>query len=161
MNYKKILFAFITAAFSSLTLSAQDHGHLNVGAAGRTQGDPLSFDNGADFHIESLYVKTLNFAETGKYAGHYEGNISFTVLHSTDPFGEIDPAAPAPGSFILAEIVSVEGPAGGEFGFWDVESTTAPTHRISAGTTDGAYRFELSNRELGSDADAADRRGRA
>lgn len=139
----------VISLFSGLSLTAQDHGHLNVGASGQTQVAPLLFENGGDFATASQYVKTMNLASSGKYTGYYEGNISLTVLHSTNAFGESIPNAPAPGSFIAAEIVSVEGPAGGEFGFWDVDSTATPTHSIPVGTSNGTFSFVLSNAELG------------
>src|SRR5215203_4493379 len=88
---------------------AQDHGHLNVGA----NGTSLTFDNGVTF--EDPYVKTLLFTNTGKYANVHNGNITLTALHSRDVFGDLDRAAPKPGSFVVAEVVSVEGPTGGAF----------------------------------------------
>jgi hypothetical protein len=74
---------------------------LNVGAS----GPALTFDNGSSF--KTPYVKTLLFSDTGKYANLYNGNITLTALHSTNAFGETDPAAPKPGALIVAEIVSV------------------------------------------------------
>ena len=56
----------------------------------------------------------------------------------------------------MAEIVSVDGPAGGEFGFWDRTSTTAPTHSIPAGTENGEFQFEISDAELGAGRPGAD-----
>src|SRR4051812_19056583 len=97
-----------------------DHGHLNIGAAGRNQGDKLTWDNGGDFAESSGYVKTLflNTNTTAKYLGFYDGNITLTALHNTNAFGEIIAGGPATGSLIDAQIVSVVGPAGGAFGFW-------------------------------------------
>ena len=149
MKNKAVLLHVILAIGSCLAVSAQGHGHLNVGAEARDQDSRLIFENGADFATDSAYVKTLNFATDGKYADFYEGNITLTALHSTNAFGEIEEDSPAPGSFIVAEIVSVKGPSGGTFGFWDVDSTTAPTHSIPAGTTNGAFRFDLSSADLG------------
>jgi hypothetical protein len=128
---------------------AQDHGHLNVGAVARTQDAKLSFDNGSDFAIASSYVKTLNFASTGKFAGVFEGNITLTALHANDAFGDPVPEAPLPGSFVVAEIVSVEGPRGGQFQFWETNSTTAPAFSIPVETRNGEFRFELSEAALG------------
>ena len=121
---------------------AQDHGHLNVGA----NGTSLTFDNAASFN--NLYVKTLVIND-GKYNNLYNGNITFTTLHSTNAFGELDPAAPKPGSFIVAEILSVQGPDGGAFAFWETNSTTAPAISIPTGTTNSTFRFELSEAALG------------
>src|SRR3982751_5364777 len=87
---------------------AQDHGHLNVGATSQNQGAKLTFDNGIDF--TGNYVKSLTFTNAGKFANSYQGNITLTALHSVNPFGEPVPNAPAPGAFIIGEIVSVQGP---------------------------------------------------
>jgi hypothetical protein len=127
-------------------VSAQDHGHLNVGASGAK----LRWDNGPVFDPASGYVKTLTFTNAGKYAAFYQGNITLTAMHARNPFGEIDPNAPKPGSFIEAEIVSVQGPEGGAFAFWDVTSTAGnPTVSIPAGTTNAGFRFALSEASLG------------
>src|SRR4030095_15046494 len=103
MKYLFVLALLVCSSF------AQDHGHLNVGA----NGTSLTFDNGDTF--TDPYVKTLLFTNSGKYANVYNGNITLTALHSRDAFGVLDPAAPKPGSFAVAEIVSVDGPVGGAF----------------------------------------------
>ncbi len=123
-------------------IRAQDHGHLNAGAVGQSQGDKLIFANGADFATSSPYVKTLNLATTGKYAGFYEGNITFTALATTAINGGPEAQASAPGSFIAVEFQSVEGPVGGEFSFWEA-GATAPSVSIASGQT-AAHRWALS-----------------
>ena len=125
------------------------HGHLNVGATGRNQGDALNWNNGAAFVVDSGYVKTLNFATAGMYTGFYEGNISLTSMHSTNGFGETIAGSPAPGSFQIGEIVSVVGPEGGAFGFWDTNAITAPSLSVPVGTTTGGFFYDLSEKSLG------------
>ncbi len=137
MKYLLILALLVTSSF------AQDHGHLNVGA----NGTSLTFDNGTSF--SDPYVKSLLFTNTGKYANVYNGNITLTALHSRDAFGELDPAAPEPGSFVVAEIVSVDGPPGGAFQFWETNSATAAAVSIPSGTTNAGFRFDVSQAELG------------
>jgi hypothetical protein len=129
--------------------SAQDHAHLNVGAAAQLEGKRLTFDNGADFTPESGYVKTLTYTNAGKFASLFQGNITLTVLHSANAFGEPVPNAPAPGTFVVAEIVSASGPAGGRFQFWETNSTTEAAFDIPTGTSEASYRFELSEAALG------------
>ncbi|MFO1459510.1 MAG: PEP-CTERM sorting domain-containing protein [Verrucomicrobiota bacterium] len=143
-------------------LQAQ-HGHLNTGAVGKNQGDALSFLNGADFAASSGYVKQLNFATSGTYAGFYEGGITLTSVHSqsgTDADGipyVADPNSAANGSFIQYEIVSVQGPAGGAFQFWE-EDAKAPTFSYSSGYTAGSNPdlIALSDASLGAGAPGAD-----
>lgn len=138
--------ALLAAGFWTIAAQAQDHGHLNVGAS----GGALNWENGAIFSPSVGYVKTLLFATSGKYAGFYQGNITLTALHSKNAFGEIDPAAPKAGAFIVGEIVSVEGPQGGAFAFWENTSeTNSPTVSIPTGTTNAAFRFEVSEASLG------------
>jgi hypothetical protein len=135
------------AALCVADLQAQDHGHLNIGAADQGFGSKLIFENGADFGGD--YVKTLTFTNGGKFANLFQGNITLTALHATDAFGQPVPGAAAPGSFILGEIVSVQGPAAGAFQFWDTNSSTAPAVSISVGTTNASYRFDVSDAGLG------------
>src|SRR5690349_1583178 len=102
---------------------AQSHGHLNIGAVGTGQGDQLTFDNAAIFSTNTGYIMTLTHTNGGTYAGYYQGNITLTALAATPSFGGPVPNAPAPGSQVWAEIVSVDGPAGGAFNFWDTGET--------------------------------------
>jgi hypothetical protein len=82
---KFVLHSSATLGFQALTGSGltQDHGHLNVGAVGRNQNDKLIFDNGAVFSTEFGYIKMLTYANAGRYAGHYQGNITLTALPAT------------------------------------------------------------------------------
>jgi hypothetical protein len=142
------IFAFLAcAALGLANIQAQDHGHLNIGASAQTIGSQLTFDNGVDFGGD--YVKTLTFTNAGKFANLFQGNITLTALHATDAFGQPVLGAPAPGAFIVAEINSVQGPAGGAFQFWDANSTTAPTATIPVGTTNAGFRFDVSDAALG------------
>ncbi len=106
------------------------------------QNDPLTFDNGADFATDSAYVFTLTYATNGIYSGYYQGNITLTALATKAAHGGPVPTAPAPGSWIYAQIVAVDGPAGGEFAFWESTSNT-PTIKLASGTT-GTNTWVLS-----------------
>jgi len=132
------------------------HGHLDTGAAGQNQGDALTFINGADFAASSGYVKELAFSGSGTYAGYYQGGITLTAVHAlpgTDASGipyVAHPQAAAPGAFLQYAIVSVEGPAGGSFQFWE-GGATAPTFRYDSGYQAGAspILIALSDASLG------------
>ena len=139
------LLSVLTVTTLSASAFAQDHGHLNVGAVGTNQNDQLTFDNGEDFNTETNYVKTLTFANSSTYAGYYQGNLTFTVLAATIDFlGPVD-NAPALGSRIFAQLISVEGPAGGVFAFWDT-GATEPTFNLPCGTT-GTNTWRLSQND--------------
>src|SRR5687767_2656798 len=115
---KQILFN-LAIAFSSLTAIhsafAQDHGHFYVGALGTNQNDQLIITNAADFVTTSGYVKTLTYTNGGRYAGYFEGNITFEALAANNALGDPVPGSAALGSWIHAQIISVEGPADGVF----------------------------------------------
>ncbi|MCI0539064.1 MAG: PEP-CTERM sorting domain-containing protein [Verrucomicrobiales bacterium] len=157
MNPKQLIITTMTvlgAGLSGVVANAQ-HGHLNAGAFGSTPGSQLTFANGLDFALSSGYVKDLTYATSGTYAGFYEGGITLTALAATTDNGGPVANAPALGSFIEARIVSVDGPAGGAFGFWEA-GATAPTFSIGSGTRGGTFSFDLSDAELGAGQPGAD-----
>jgi hypothetical protein len=137
-------------ALSALLLTGgsalAQHGHLNAGATGQNQNDQLVWANGAIFAAESGYVNDLVFTDTGRYAGLFNGGITLTALSLTNAGG------PAAGSFLTAEIVSVLGPAGGQFAFWESEDLgggASPLFSILTGGTGLSYQFALSDASLG------------
>jgi hypothetical protein len=135
----------------SLVASAQDHGHLNLGAANPVQNDPLIFANRDIFETAANYVKTLTLATNGTYAGYYLGNITFTGL-AVDPLhGGPEDFAAAPGSQIHAQLVAVDGPAGGVFSFWET-GATSPTISLASGETGtNTWRVSENDGSPGSD----------
>ncbi|MEI9960297.1 MAG: hypothetical protein WDM76_03950 [Limisphaerales bacterium] len=50
------------------------------------------------------------------------------------------------GSWIFVQFVSVQGPAGGAFGFWEANATS-PTFNIPCGTTDGTNTYRVSQND--------------
>jgi hypothetical protein len=140
-----LILAAIGVAAAPHTAPGQDHGHLNVGAVGTSQSDPLLFDNGSVFATNSDYVYTLTYTDTGKYAGYYQGNITLTALAATPAHAGPVPNAPALGSLISAQLVSVDGPPGGAFAFWE-SGATNPTISLACGTT-GTNTWRLSEND--------------
>ncbi len=135
--------------FSSIATLAQ-HGHLNVGATGTNQNDQLIWANGAIFAAESGFVRTMTYTNGGRFSNSYNQNISLTALPQTTANGGPVANAPAPGSFIVAEIVSVSGPEGGAFQFWETNSADGvPGLSVPTGTTAGTARFDLSDKTRG------------
>ena len=113
MNSTKPLLTTLALAFAlgATTLHAQ-HGHLNAGATSAAQDAQLNFANGSIFAAASGYVKQLDFTNGNTYAGFFQGNITFTALPATVAFGGPTLGAPALGSFIKVQMVSMMGPAG-------------------------------------------------
>lgn len=134
---KEILF-HLAITFSSLnaihSAFPQDHGHFYVGAMGTNQNDQLVITNAADFATNSGYVKTLTYTNGRRYAGYYQGNITFEALPAKNALGDPVSGSAALGSWLHAQITSVEGPAGGAFGFWEA-GATEPTIHIPCGST--------------------------
>lgn len=126
-------------------LLAADHGHLNAGAVGTKQNDKLIFDNAAEFVSSSGYVKTLTHTNAGTYANYYQGNVTLTALPQAPFNGGPAANAPALGSFIQVQLVSVEGPEGGFFGFWEA-GATIPTISLPSGQT-GTNMWRLSEND--------------
>src|SRR5262245_10570551 len=117
------LIVAIGIAATAINAFAQSHGHLNIGAVGTSQGAQLTFDNGSIFQTNTGYILTLNYTNGGTYAGYYQGNITLTALAASPINGGPVPNAPAPGSQIDAQIVSLDGPSAGAFGFWEAGAT--------------------------------------
>lgn len=133
------------------------HGHLNVGAVGKSQGDQLNFNNGMDFIAASRYVKTLDYATTGKYSNYFNGSISLTAMHSVNGLGEPVAGSTAPGSLIRVQLVRVSGPGGGAFALWDdAVSTNSPALEVPAGTVGGTSGYMLSDTAIGAGRPGAD-----
>ncbi len=148
MNTTKLLAPGLALAALLLTggTALAQHGHLNAGATGQNQNDPLVWANGADFSAGSGYLQEMAFATSGRYAGLFNSGPTFTALSLTNAGG------PAAGSFLTAEIVSVAGPTGGQFAFWEGEDLgggSSPLFSILTGGTGLSHQFALSDASLG------------
>lgn len=135
----------------SLVIQAQDHSHLNIGAAGLTQNDPLIFANRDIFETATNYVKTLTLATNGTYTGYYQGNITLTGLAATEVHAGPEPAAAALGAQLHAQLVAVDGPDGGVFSFWETGATSPTISRASGTTGTNTFRISENDGSPGSD----------
>ena len=148
-NFFAVLLIGITASVESAY--GQAHGHLNIGAVSTNCGAQLSFDNGNIFETNTAFVMTLNYTNNGTYGGYYQGNITLAVLAQTAAHGGPVPNAPALGSLEYAQIVSVDGPEGGSFAFWDT-GALSPTISIACGATGtNSYRVSENDGSPGAD----------
>jgi hypothetical protein len=151
MKVVRILAAIGIAAFG-VHSKAQDHGHLNVGVESQAPGSKLIFANGSVFATNSGYVKTLTFTNAATYASYFQGNTTLTVLPATADNAGPDPQAPLLGAYVGAQLVSLEGPDGGKFGFWDI-GATVPTFSIQSGETGGTNLWIISENDGSAGAD--------
>jgi hypothetical protein len=148
---KSVTTSVLALIICTCSATAQDHGHLRIAAHSTNPGAQLYFYNGADFASASRYVKTLVFTNAGKYSNYFQQNITFTVQAATSAYGGPEPDAPALGSHIRARILSVQGPDGGEFGFWESGATT---QTISLGSGEsGTNSFHVSQTDGSPGAD--------
>ncbi|HEX5218382.1 MAG TPA: hypothetical protein VFZ59_02345 [Verrucomicrobiae bacterium] len=138
-------------AIIPLVACAQDHGHISIGSAGVNQNDPLIFENRDSFDTTANYVKTLTFATAGAYAGYFQGNITITGLAATPERSGPEPNAAALGSRLFVQLVSVEGPEGGTFAFWE-SGATSPTISLASGNSGtNTWRVSENDGSPGSD----------
>ena len=138
------------ALLAHSNLSAQ-HGHLNAGAAGVSQNDPLVWANGADFIDSSGYVKTLEFTNAGRFAGAYQGNITLTALPATAAHAGPDPNASALGSYLQFRMTCLEGPAGGQFNLWESTGATPVLALVPGEASTTLWRLTESDGAPGTD----------
>ena len=146
MNNNSFLHAGAFAAALMCCAPSITAQHLEVGATGQNQNDALVWANGDELAASSGYVHNLTLADTGRYAGLYNGNITFVAMSSADAGG------PALGSFIQTEFVSVAGPSGAFFGFWDgvdLGGGLTPTYNIATGSEGLSLRYVLSDANAG------------
>lgn len=156
---KLILLALIAAI-----VPAGGHDHFAAGIVDSNHngqadaGEPLQFvgANGTD-HIFHLLPRPTGFRPVQRCGGFYMLDEKPRTLFPTDSFsivalsdGQFDVAAPNhahTGAWIWVEIVSVSGPAGAHFGFWDEEfsySSDTPSVSLAANEPTGNPQFVIS-----------------
>lgn len=144
MNFSEFLRAILRVALLNLLclagLTAQDHSHLNAGGQGL-----LVWDNGADFAPPyALQLKYNSGANKYGAAGYlWDGNLTFTALSLEE---DNDSGA---GSFLQVRLLSVTGPSGATFTFWE-RNATSPTHVAATGSSNLGYLWNLTTGTPGS-----------
>lgn len=123
--------------------------HIFGGALGTNQNDKLFFSNGGAFDatLGGYYFPQV-LRTNGLNAGHYRGEvISFTALAALPENGGPIPGHAAFGAQLAVQVVSLAGPAGGSFAFWegDGESDLGNiTFSVPVGTTNGTNHLLIS-----------------
>ncbi len=144
---------FAVALLCGGRLFAQAHGHINAGAidsngsGGINAGDKLFmyFEHGT----ETTQLAANNGTGVAGLDGYaWNGFTSFTSLHQSSFPGEApnyNSVGALSGSFIVMELVSLMGPDGAEFAFYDAGATD-PTWVFEVGTgfTSGTGRINLT-----------------
>jgi hypothetical protein len=108
-------------ALASQCCTVQAHDHLAAGATSSSPGATLLFQNDATYGGDSGFVLNLTAGTTNDaYLGYYyTDDLVFIALATTPNNGGPEPGAAAPGTFVQVKLLSVEGPPGARFGFWE------------------------------------------
>jgi hypothetical protein len=149
--------AFVAAATLCVAVATAPtlhaHEHIGAGATSTSPGAQLIFDNAAGFVQSSGYSFDLTLRNIGDYyAGFYvHDELTFTALPATIFYGGPEAFHAAVGTNLRLQIVSVTGPAGGSFGFWEWDDQTSPTPTVSflSGSSEsspgvGLFTFDLT-----------------
>jgi hypothetical protein len=146
-----LLIACLLSTFHALR--AQSHDHITAGIFDSDHdgvaeaGEPLAFVNGANYNSASGFVLSLTAKISGRYAGTFSGNITFTALGIDPLVGGPEPGHAAPGTHIVIQLVKVTGPGGATFSFWDATgSLPAVSLGVDEAGTD-ALRWDLSEND--------------
>jgi hypothetical protein len=138
------------AALFGASARAQ-HIHIAAGAESGEQDARLFFSNGFLFDVNSYggVTPACIYMEDNDplYPGLYQTSASFIALPSSPWTGGPTPFAAQPGTHIEMIIRSVEGPAGGEIGFWVENEEATETRKqfvVRSGQSGSTNRFNLS-----------------
>jgi len=158
MRTIKTQIVLVVLGLGACTLPGRADTHIFAGALGTNQNDKLFFSNGNSFNATLSSVALPQILRTnGLNTGYYRGdNITFTALAATPVNGGPVPGCAAFGVQLAVQVVSVSGPPGGSFAFWegDGESDLGNiTFSVPVGTTNGANYLVISenNGEPGAD----------
>ena len=139
-------------------LSLKADTHIYCGALGTNQSDKCYFSNGGIFDatLSSLSLPQI-LRTNGMNAGYYRGDaLTFSALAATPPNGGPIPGSAALGARLAVQVVSVIGPSGGSFAFWEGDGESdlgIMTFSVPVGTTNGTNYLVTSenNGEVGAD----------
>jgi hypothetical protein len=128
------------------TVSIRADTHIYAGALGTNQNDKLTFSNGPLFDATKTSFALPQILRTnGLNAGYFRGDtVTFSALAGTIPNGGPIPGHAAFGSLLAVQVVSVHGPAGGSFAFWEGDGESdlgAVTFSLPVGAASGSNYF--------------------
>ena len=133
-------------------LPARADTHIFAGALGTNQNDKLFFSNGGGFDATfSSHSFPQVLRTNGLNAGHYRGDvISFTALAALPDNGGPITNHAAFGAQLAVQVVSVSGPPGGSFAFWEGDGESdlgAITFSVPVGTVNGSNYLVISEND--------------
>lgn len=139
----------VVLGFGAGLLPSRADTHIHAGALGTNLNDRLHFSNGSAFDAaQTSYSFPQILRTNGLNAGYYRGDVlTFDALAGTPPNGGPIPGHAAFGSRLAVQVVSVSGPPGGRFAFWEGDGESdlgAITFSVPVGTTNGAHYLLIS-----------------
>lgn len=126
--------------------------HIFGGAVGTNQNAKLSFSNGQAFDATLGPFSFPQILRTnGLNTGYYRGDVlTFSALAATIPNGGPIPGHAAFGAQLAVQVVSVAGPPGGSFAFWEGDGESdlgSITFSVPVGTTNGTESLLISQND--------------
>lgn len=139
----------LLVALASFPAPAWADTHIYAGALGTVQGDKLSFSNASLFDATQGGAPLPQVLRTnGLNKGYYRGDaLTFSALAATSENGGPAAGHAAFGARLAVQVVSVDGPEGGSFAFWEGDGESdlgAITFRVPVGTVAGTNAFLIS-----------------
>ena len=145
-------FLLVILALGALVFPVRADTHIFGGALGTNQNNKLFFSNGVLFDAtqSSFYFPQI-LRTNGLNTGYYRGDVlTFSALAATPPNGGPIPGCAALGARLAVQVVSVTGPTGGSFAFWEGDGESdlgVITFSVPAGTTNGTNYLIISENE--------------
>ncbi len=112
----------LVASLAVVGLQIQAHDHMPAAATSSDPGATLQYAPFAtDYTTNSGFVFSLDAGTTNDpYLGYYyTSDQVFSALAATGDNGGPEVGHAAPGTYIQVKLLSVDGPAGASFGFWE------------------------------------------
>jgi hypothetical protein len=139
----------VLLGLGACSLPSRADTHIYAGALGTNQNDACYFSNGSQFDATlSGYALPQILRTNGLNAGYYRGDaLTFSALAATPRNGGPIPGCAASGARLAVQVVSVDGPPGGSFAFWEGDGESdlgIITFSVPVGTTNGTNFLVIS-----------------
>ncbi len=122
MKKTSFLKTSVILALATFCVRLQAHDHMPAAATSSSPGATLQYDPFAtDYTTNSGFVFALTAGTTDDpYLGYYYTDDQvFIALAATPDNGGPETGHAAPGTYVQVKLLSVQGPSGASFGFWE------------------------------------------
>ena len=125
-------------ALATFCVRLQAHDHMPAGATSISPGATLQYDPFAtDYTTNSSFVFALTAGTTDDpYLGYYYTDDQvFIALAATLDNGGPETGHAAPGTYVQVKLLSVQGPPGASFGFWETTESGVDSTNLTWSVT--------------------------